>query len=170
MTSARIGSSFTNLAASPERKNGLRLIMSAPPWDRGLASSTRHLAPIFTKTYAHSVPDLRAELKLIVDDLLRSSADAGEVSLDAIGDAIGVRAVSMDEVDAMIEALESAGRAVVGAGDLRGEASLRAVVTSIRALSGSLGRRPNHREIADHASLTLEQVRHALFLARIMQR
>jgi hypothetical protein len=137
---------------------------------RGLESSTRQLAPIFTKTYAHSVPDLRPDLKRIVDVLLQRSRDSGQVSLDAIGEAVGVLAISTVEVDAMLEALESAGRAVVGAGELSGEASLRAVVTSIRALSGSLGRRPNHTEIANHAGLTLEQVRHALFLARIMQR
>ena len=116
------------------------------------------------------MPNLRPELNQIVEQLLQSSQDSGTVSLDAIGDALGVRAVSMDDVDAMFQALEGAGRTVVGAGELHGEASLRAVVTSIRALSGSLGRRPNATEIADHAGLTLEQVRHALFLARIMQR
>lgn len=105
-----------------------------------------------------------------MEQLLQSSQSSGEVSLDAIGEALGVRAVSVDEVDAIIQALEDAGRSVVGAGELRGEASLRAVVTSIRALSGSLGRRPTPAEIAQHAGLTLAQVRHALFLARIMQR
>jgi hypothetical protein len=113
------------------------------------------------------VTQLRAELRKIVEQLL---AGGDDVSIDAIGEAIGVRAVSVPEVDAIIQALEDAGRTVVGAGELRGEESLRAVVGSIRTLSGSLGRKPSSMEIAEHAGLTVEQVRHALFLARIMQR
>ena len=116
------------------------------------------------------MPDLRPELKVIVERLLQSSLHSGEVTLDAVGEALGVRAVTVDEVDTMILALEAAGRSVVGAGELQGEASLRAVISSIRALSGSLGRRPNPAEIAAHAGLTPEQVRHAEFVARVMQR
>ena len=113
------------------------------------------------------VTQLREELKSVVERLL---AGGNEVSLDAIGEAIGVRAVSVPEVDAIIQALEDAGRNVIGAGELRGEDSLRAVVSSIRSLSGSLGRKPSPAEIAEHAGISVEQVRHALFLARIMQR
>ena len=113
---------------------------------------------------------LRAELRRVVEVLLKGSASSGEVTLDAIGDAIGVRAVSTEEVDAMLQALEAAGRVIGGAPDLKGEDSLRAVVASIRGLSEKLGRRPNHAEIASDSGLSPAQVRHALFLARIMQR
>ena len=106
----------------------------------------------------------------MVEQLLAGSVGSGEISIDVIGDAIGVRAVSVQEVDAIVQALEDAGRTVVGAGELRGEESLRAVLGSIRSLTGALGRKPSQAEIAEHAGLSIEQVRHALFLVRIMQR
>jgi len=162
--------SFTALAVSPEKGNNLRWITSAPPAGRGWKYDAAPRPILHRKSYAPSVAQLRAELQTVLTQLLEQSASSGEVSLDAIGDAIGVRAVSTEEVDALLQSLEDAGRAVVGASDLRGEASLRAVVTSIRSLSGSLGRRPNTAEIAEHSGLSPERVRHALFLARIMQR
>lgn len=115
---------------------------------------------------------MRAELQEIVERLLRESEAAGsdQISLDQIGDAIGARAVSTADVDAVIEALEGKGR-VVAAGDKpRGEEHLHVVIRSIRELSAQLGRRPTQLEIAEHAGLTQADVSHALSLARIMQR
>ena len=114
------------------------------------------------------VSGLRAELQEIVERLLQEHAD--QITLDQIGDAIGVRAVSTGEVDAMIDALEAAGREVAAGDKPRGEEHLHQVIRSIRELSAQLGRRPSQAEIAEHAGLTAADVSHALQLARIMQR
>lgn len=114
--------------------------------------------------------ELRAELREIVETLLGQSEASEPISLDSIGDAIGSRAVSYVEVDAIIAALEIAGRTVEAGDKPSGERHLRAVIASIRALSAQLGRRPSQAEIAEHAGLTRSQVGHALQLARIMQR
>jgi hypothetical protein len=117
------------------------------------------------------VSALRPELQTILESLLSASVAGGEVSLDTLGDAIGAKAVSFPEVEALIAQLEAAGRKVIGSlEDLRGEEHLKAVITSVRSLRASLGRKPSMREIALHAGLSLEQVRHALSLAKIMQR
>jgi hypothetical protein len=114
---------------------------------------------------------MRPELRELVDALLKASEDSREVTLDALGDAIGTRAVTHDEIDAMIGALEAQGRRVVGAsGAGEGEARLRAVVAAARDLRASLGRTPTAREIADKTGLDLDAVKHALALARVMQR
>lgn len=114
---------------------------------------------------------LRPELQSIVEQLLAASADSREIGLDALGEAIGSRAVSYTDVDAMIAALEAEGRSVTGSSaDLRGEAHLRAVVTALRAAAGEGRRRPSLQELAKETGLSIEQVRHALVLARIMQR
>lgn len=70
----------------------------------------------------------------------------------------------------MMAMLEAEGRKVVGAPALKGERLLAQVLTTIRALAPQLGRRPTHLEIAEHASLSVDEVRHALTLAKIMQR
>jgi DNA-binding MarR family transcriptional regulator len=113
---------------------------------------------------------LRSELQAVTEQLLRDSEASGHVSLDQIGDAIGARAVSISEVDAVIDVLERAGRIVAPGDKPRGEAHLQAVVRSIRELSAQLGRRPTQVEIAERAGLTQSEVSHALQLARIMQR
>jgi hypothetical protein len=113
---------------------------------------------------------LRPELRALIDRLLTLSRASSEVSLDALGEAIGARAVSYEEIDGMIAALEARGRRVVAATDGRTEERLRAVVAAARALSAELGRRPSVTEIAGRAGLSSLQVRGALTLARVMQR
>ena len=113
---------------------------------------------------------LRSELEQVVEQLLRDSEASGVVSLDQIGDAIGTRAVSYVDVDAVIGALEVAGRAVEAGAKPRGEDHLQRIVGSIRELSAQLGRRPTQPEIIAHTGLTQAEVSHALQLARIMQR
>ena len=113
---------------------------------------------------------LRAELTAILDALVAASGDSRAISLDAIGDAIGARAVSYPEIDAMISALEARGYDVVASENPRGEQHLREVLAAARALSSETGRRPNLHEICERSGLPLEQVKHALMLARVMQR
>ncbi|MDB4942160.1 MAG: hypothetical protein JWP97_1694 [Labilithrix sp.] len=113
---------------------------------------------------------LRPELQQIVDALLAASGASREVTLDAIGEAIGVRGVTSPEIDAMIAALEARGRKVSGPQGGDGEQQLAAVVRAARELTPELGRKPTAAEIAARAGLTAEQVRHALDLLTIMQR
>jgi hypothetical protein len=113
---------------------------------------------------------LRPELQAIVDALLAESASSGEVPLDAVGEAIGARAVSAPEIEAIIDALDAAGRKLVGPEGGTREDRLKAVVTAARTLAPTLGRKPTVAEIAAEAGLTEAEVRHALTLLKIMQR
>lgn len=114
--------------------------------------------------------ELRAEVRLIVEDLLAASEASNEIALDAIGEAIGIRAITPEEIDAIMTALEAGGRRIIGPTGGEGEAHLRAVVAAARALAPELGRRPTVAEIAERSGLTPLEVRHALALVRIMQR
>lgn len=113
---------------------------------------------------------VRAEVLAIVDGLLEASEPTKELTLDAIGDAIGAKAITPDEIDALMTALEAAGRVIVGPRGGDGEEHLRAVITTARSLTPELGRKPTPSEIAERSGLSLLEVRHALALAKVMQR
>lgn len=113
---------------------------------------------------------LRPELLSLVDALASANAQAGAISLDALGEAIGSRAVSYDEIDAMLSALEARGIHVDAHTDERLTERLRVVVRVARALATELKRRPVIGEIAARAALSESEVRGALMLARVMQR
>jgi 2-hydroxychromene-2-carboxylate isomerase len=116
------------------------------------------------------VTQLRNELSAIVDKLATANQATGKVTLDALGDAIGVLAVSVPEIDDVITRLEARGIDVVAPQNERGEEHLRKVLTALRALTPQLGRKPTTGEIAAHAGLSAEQVRYALLLSQVMQR
>ena len=103
--------------------------------------------------------------------LLRDSKEGGTVTLDAIGGALGARAVTHEEIDSIVARLEKAGR-IVGeeAQEGVGVARLRKVVETARTLRSELGRNATPEEIAARAGLDLAAVRHALELAKVMQR
>lgn len=113
---------------------------------------------------------LRPALRIILDRLLAASVDARIVSLDAIGEAIGTSAVTADDIDALVSALEAEGRTVGEPEAALGTQRLAAVLTTARALAKELGRTPTRAEIAGRAEMTEDAVRHALELAKIMQR
>ena len=113
---------------------------------------------------------MRAELQAIVDALLAESKATREVSLDAIGEAIGARTVSAVEIDAMITALEKAGRTLHSPQGGEGEKHLKAVVAAARSLAPELGRKATASEIAERAGVTIIEVHHALALLKVMQR
>ena len=113
---------------------------------------------------------MQPELKAVLDALLAESKDSSEVSLDALGEALGTHAISTDDVDEIMHALEDAGRKVIGPEGGGGEDDLKIVVATARALVGELGRKPSVAEIAKRSGLTEEDVRHALALAKVMQR
>lgn len=113
---------------------------------------------------------VRPELRKIVDELLEASADSHEIHLDAVGEAIGARAITTPEIEAIMDALDAAGRRLVGPKGGDGEARLKTVVATARALQPELGRKPTVAEIADRSGLTEAEVRHALTLAKVVQR
>ena len=113
---------------------------------------------------------LRPDLASVVAELLRTSREGDTITLDAVGDAIGTRAASADEIDVMLTMIEEAGRHVASEESGRGEAKLKSVLDAARALRAELGRPPRHDEIAARAGISRDDVQHALALARIMQR
>jgi hypothetical protein len=113
---------------------------------------------------------MKPELQAVLDALLAESKDSAEVSLDALGEALGTHAISTDDVDEIMHALEDAGRKVIGPEGGGGEDRLKIVVTTARALVGELGRKPSVAEIAKRSGLGEDDVRHALALAKVMQR
>lgn len=92
------------------------------------------------------------------------------MTLDEIGEALGVMAVSAEEIDALMAELEAAGRRIEGPDGAQGESRLRLVLATARELRAELGRTPRAEEIAQRASIPIEAVRHALALAKVMQR
>jgi hypothetical protein len=111
-----------------------------------------------------------AKLAAVLETLLAASATTKVVTLDSIGEAIGVVAVSTDDVDALITALEGAGRRVAGPEGQRGVGNLQRVLPAARALAGRLGRAPTLAEIAVETGIGEDDVRHALALGRVMGR
>jgi DNA-binding MarR family transcriptional regulator len=112
---------------------------------------------------------VRAELQSIVDALLAKSAPGEAVSLDQLGEAVGDRAVSQDEIEAMLAALERAGRPV-SSPRRDGRADLHTVLRAARALREQHGRPATVAELSAHTGLSPEAVRSALALAQVMGR
>jgi Sigma-70 region 3 len=111
---------------------------------------------------------MRPELTAVAEGLLK--AEAEQLSLDQIAEAVGTLRVTPDEIDALLAWLEERGRPVAdpvgrGASDLLGE-----VLAIARVLRVELGRTPQPREIAERGSLSLDAVQRALWFARILQR
>lgn len=113
---------------------------------------------------------LAPELTPVLERLLADSERGGRVALDAVGAALGARAASYDDIDALFDALEAEGRSVDGPRGGGAEGRLRQVVAIARVLVVELGRTPRAHEIATRAGLSTVDVHHALALARIMQR
>lgn len=112
---------------------------------------------------------LRVELELALSRLLTRSEASLLVTLDQVGDALGILSVSTDEIDAILSALEAAGRSVVGPTGEGAERLLARVVHAARALRAS-GERPTLERVAGEAGITREQTLAALALLRVMQR
>ncbi len=123
---------------------------------------------------------LRPELDAIVRVLLEKSNDGSTLTLDDVGEAIGVAAVSSEDIDLVLSVLEQAGRRVVsGTGapearrqdePARGERLLAKTLDAARALLAERGEPPRALDIAERAGLSVAEVEHALALVRVMQR
>jgi len=111
---------------------------------------------------------LRPDLQDVVDTLLAAGADG--LSLDELADALGTKQASYEEVDAMIEQLETGGVDLRALAADKLHAQLRQVMTSARQLVTDLGRHPSTHEIAERAGLPQAEVRRALVFGRVLAR
>lgn len=114
--------------------------------------------------------ELPQHLRSALDTLLANSEDARKVTLDEIGDAIGTGAVDANQIDAMLTELEDKGRTIVAPSGQNGVAALMKILPAARALQKELGRTARVNEIAERTGLTVDEVRRALLLARVMAR
>ena len=105
---------------------------------------------------------MRPTVQAILDELLARHRAEGRVHLDDMAEVIGTRAVSYDEVDALIAALEAEGLRVGEALDEGDLARMRAVIEGARRLRGELGRAPTVEEIAAASGQAAHVVRRAL--------
>lgn len=106
-------------------------------------------------------------VKSIVRELLALPDE--RISLDAVADAIGAAAVTFEDIGAIFDAVDAAGR------QLHSEprdppAALSQVLATVRRFSAVSGRRPTLAEIAEHSGLGLGEVRFALLFARVLVR
>ena len=92
------------------------------------------------------------------------------ITLDQIGEAIGIQAVTPAQIEDIIYRLERAGRTVATPSGGDGEASLKRVLDAARELTNELGLRPTVAQISERAGLEESHVRHALSLAKVIAR
>ena len=112
---------------------------------------------------------LSAAAQPILELLLTETSDAAVVSLDRVAEAIGAAPVTMQDIEAILDALEAAGRRVE-AERADPPAALAQVLKAVRGFSAVSGRRPTVPEIAQHSGLSVGEVRFALLYARVLVR
>ncbi len=105
---------------------------------------------------------MRPVIQEILGELLARHRGRGRVHLDDLAEVIGVRAVTPEEIEHLIDRLEAEGLRVGEALDERDVGDLRAVLSSARRLQAALGRRPSVDEIARDTALPDHAVRRAL--------
>ena len=103
----------------------------------------------------------------IVGELL--AAPGEQIPLDAVANAIGAAPVGFDDIEAIFDALEAAGRHVHSE-PRDPPAALGKVLAAVRSFSAVSGRRPSLAEIATHSGLTAAEVKFALLYARVLVR
>ncbi|HEY3669063.1 MAG TPA: sigma-70 domain-containing protein [Polyangiaceae bacterium] len=103
----------------------------------------------------------------IIAQLLADSAQV--VALDAVAEAIGAAAVTMQDIEAIFDGLEAAGR-TIEAERRDPPAALKQVLATVRSFSAISGRRPTVSEIAQHSGLSIADVRFAMLYARVLVR
>jgi hypothetical protein len=98
----------------------------------------------------------------ILADLLARHRAGGRVHLNDMAEVIGGRAVTPEEIEAIIDALEAEGLKVGEALDGQDVHQMHVVLGSARRLRERLGRRPTVGEIAADAGCPEHVVRRAL--------
>jgi hypothetical protein len=91
------------------------------------------------------------------------------IPLDAVADAIGAAAVTMQDIEAIFDGLEAAGRSIE-AERRDPPAALKQVLATVRSFTAASGRRPTLPEITRHSGLSTAEVRFALLYARVLVR
>ena len=113
---------------------------------------------------------MRAAVQAVLDRLLAASEAKKELTIDQVGETLGTMRIDPTEIEALLVALEGAGRRVIVPTGATGIASLKVVLPATRVLASELGRRPTVDEIAQKTSLSVADVRRALLLAQVMGR
>lgn len=116
---------------------------------------------------------MRPAVTLVLHALLEETREPGArlLSLDRVAEVIGTMAVSADEIELLVSALEAEGRTVVDAHDVRSpKDDLKLVLPAARALAVELGRKPTLAELAVRSGLSEDAVRAALRFAEVMGR
>ncbi|MCA9619990.1 MAG: hypothetical protein KC731_13285 [Myxococcales bacterium] len=109
---------------------------------------------------------MRPFLREVIDQLLQRHAETARVDLNDIDEVIGLRAVSYEDVELVIQELEARGCSVGGEPTVREMDLLRHVLAAARRLRQELGRAPTSEEVAEAAKKPLYVVRRALENAR----
>jgi Sigma-70 region 3 len=86
-----------------------------------------------------------------------------------VSEAVGATAVTFEDIEAIFDGLEAAGRHVESESK-DPPAALAKVLATVRSFSAVSGRRPTLPEIAEHSGLSLGEVRFALLYARVLIR
>jgi hypothetical protein len=105
---------------------------------------------------------MREAVRAVLQELLARHPEGGHVHLNDLAEVIGTRVVTTDEIDALIGALETAGRRVGEPLDGGDVTVLREVLESVQRLRAYLGRRPTVGEIAADSGHADHEVRRAL--------
>lgn len=113
---------------------------------------------------------MRAEVAAVLAALLAETDDARTLELDRVGEALGAMRIDAAEIEALLDALETAGRTLIFPSGPQGVAMLRRVLPASRALAKELGRTPHVDEIASKIGASVAEVRRALLLATVMSR
>lgn len=113
---------------------------------------------------------MRPIIAEVLEALLSGSAPGSELSLDSVGEAVGSRAVTAEEIAWLIDRLEAEGRSVGGPPSPSQIGALTRVLGSARSLRASLGRAATVAEIAEGTGMSEAEVRRALLLGKVMGR
>jgi hypothetical protein len=105
---------------------------------------------------------MRAAVQAILQELFARHPEGAHVHLNDLAEVIGTRAVTPDEIEALIDALEAAGRRVGEPLDGQDVEVLGEVLGSAQRLRVRLGRRPTVGEIAADSGHADHEVRRAL--------
>jgi hypothetical protein len=111
---------------------------------------------------------MRAEVRLVLKSLLARTKRGGEITLDDLGDAIGTMAITPEEIDALMTALEARGRTIGSEPGGFGEETLKRILDAARVIRDRAGRAPSAADLAKSTGLPIARVRNALALARVI--
>jgi hypothetical protein len=105
---------------------------------------------------------VRPLISAIYDELVARYREAMRIDLDDIAEVIGSRGVTYEEVEYLIDRLETEGFAVGEGIEASDVEIMQLVLTQARSLQQSLGRRPTVEEIASSCGKPTYVVRRAL--------